>query len=344
MPRSPAAAFCDFMARPSARPTSATHARSRSISFTKVDPKWSRVVTSIGPSACCEIGRARSERDETDNGLTATGIAAGRLTPSSGFFRPPDLFCHAQSLRSPSQTEARRIGVRTGQFPGPWPVAPSRHQMENAGRSRCWRCASDRRHSLPRGRLASCAYAVSLRGGSHVSYAMENRRMTHHSQGQNGSLRKISCVDPQPIATYAFSGRSGLYSDGVAQPKHRRLGRELWDGARLRTLRDARGLSQKDLGELAGVGETEISRHEGNGPKSNPTIAVLGRISKALNVPLSTLFEPADNPFPRLEEESGRVDSRTEGHPVLQALLDRLDQRSPAEDTWRGDILRAQDA
>jgi transcriptional regulator with XRE-family HTH domain len=123
----------------------------------------------------------------------------------------------------------------------------------------------------------------------------------------------------------------------------REVGRELWDGGRIKELREASGKSQDELGKDAGIGGTEISRHETNNSKSNPTIAVLARIARALNVPLWALFEPQGHPLPR-PGETGHVESterpRGEGSQLL-AIAEAVDGQVRAEDSWRGDIVKA---
>lgn len=121
-------------------------------------------------------------------------------------------------------------------------------------------------------------------------------------------------------------------------------GRNLWDGARLRELREARGLTQGDLGGAAGIGAAEISRHERNDESSNPTIAVLARLARALSMPLAVLFEPVGSAIPR-PEESGHYEDRQrrqdQGNQFLATILAHVDEETPAEDTVRGDILKA---
>jgi transcriptional regulator with XRE-family HTH domain len=60
-------------------------------------------------------------------------------------------------------------------------------------------------------------------------------------------------------------------------------------GATIAQLRGDKGLSQEALADLCGVHRTYISQLE-RGLK-NPTLNVLQKISKALDVPLSELIE-----------------------------------------------------
>ena len=59
-----------------------------------------------------------------------------------------------------------------------------------------------------------------------------------------------------------------------------------WQG--LRTLRDARGLTQEQVARLAGVPRATWANLEAGG--GNPTLAVLHRVAKALQVPLDELI------------------------------------------------------
>lgn len=64
-------------------------------------------------------------------------------------------------------------------------------------------------------------------------------------------------------------------------------------GQRIRNCRTARGLSQERLAEAAGCHHTYIGQLE-RGEK-NATIESLGKITKALNVPMTQLFEGLGN-------------------------------------------------
>lgn len=58
-------------------------------------------------------------------------------------------------------------------------------------------------------------------------------------------------------------------------------------GARIKALRTARGLTQKQLGDLCGMADSAIRRYESD--RGNPTKKTLHKIADALNVPLSEL-------------------------------------------------------
>lgn len=60
-------------------------------------------------------------------------------------------------------------------------------------------------------------------------------------------------------------------------------------GARVRELRIAAGLSQQELGELAGVRQATISELE-SGKAQGATFETLGRLAEALRVPAAELF------------------------------------------------------
>ena len=60
-------------------------------------------------------------------------------------------------------------------------------------------------------------------------------------------------------------------------------------GLRVRQLREARGLTQEQLGEKAELDQTYLSGIE-RGVR-NPSIEVLARVAKALRISLAELFE-----------------------------------------------------
>ncbi|WP_240359880.1 helix-turn-helix domain-containing protein [Pyxidicoccus trucidator] len=63
-------------------------------------------------------------------------------------------------------------------------------------------------------------------------------------------------------------------------------------GARLRELREARGLSQEDAAELMGLHPKYMPRLEGG--TANPTVATMVAASVAYKVPLRELFLEPD--------------------------------------------------
>lgn len=65
-------------------------------------------------------------------------------------------------------------------------------------------------------------------------------------------------------------------------------------GQRIRYYRNQRGHSQEKLAELAGCHPTYIGQIE-RGEK-NATVESIERIARALQVPMSTLFEKLDEP------------------------------------------------
>lgn len=60
-------------------------------------------------------------------------------------------------------------------------------------------------------------------------------------------------------------------------------------GNELKILRKAQGLTQEELAEKVGVHATYIGKIEGG--KSNPSVRMIFRISRALDVKLSKVFE-----------------------------------------------------
>jgi transcriptional regulator with XRE-family HTH domain len=107
-------------------------------------------------------------------------------------------------------------------------------------------------------------------------------------------------------------------------------------GAQLREWRFRRRLSQDKLGELIGSDGPRIHRLEKG--EENPTLETLDKLANALDIDVgSFLIEP------RPEQETGRESAgeRREGSSVLDAVLARLDEEFPAEDSWQGDVHKA---
>lgn len=75
--------------------------------------------------------------------------------------------------------------------------------------------------------------------------------------------------------------------------------------ATLRTVRDSRGYSVNKLAELSGVSRAMITKIEGG--QSQPTAALLGRLSAALGLTLSELFARTEEQEPRLNRAAGRI-------------------------------------
>jgi transcriptional regulator with XRE-family HTH domain len=126
--------------------------------------------------------------------------------------------------------------------------------------------------------------------------------------------------------------------------QERKGGRELWNGERIKEIREARKLTRRQLADKALMSEDDLGRHERNDHASNPAVDVLMRIARALHVPSSALFDPKGAPIPGPEQQESGHD-REQGVAVLEKLrLNQLDEAAPAEDSTRGDILRAQHA
>lgn len=66
--------------------------------------------------------------------------------------------------------------------------------------------------------------------------------------------------------------------------------------SRLKQARDMRGLSQRELGELLGLGKdtggTRVNRYEQQ--VSQPDIQTVGQLSHALGIPMAFLFADSD--------------------------------------------------
>ena len=111
-------------------------------------------------------------------------------------------------------------------------------------------------------------------------------------------------------------------------------------GANVKALRLAKDITQVDLGERIGSDGPRIGRLEKG--VENPTVETLDKLAAALAVDVHRLT------MPRPEEGvTGHGDQRTQGASIRaleQLLIDRLDEEAPADDSARGDILRAQHA
>lgn len=110
----------------------------------------------------------------------------------------------------------------------------------------------------------------------------------------------------QVIYLYDFASREQIESVPLARRQKRvttpaasKLGRQLWDGLRLKELRDSIPLSQQALAERSKVSKGEISRHERNAASSNPSVDALGRLALALGQPLHVLLQPSGSPIPK---------------------------------------------
>lgn len=60
-------------------------------------------------------------------------------------------------------------------------------------------------------------------------------------------------------------------------------------GDQIRDARKAKGLTQKELGEILGIGEPTVNKYESG--KQNPTVETLFKIAEALNLKLKISLE-----------------------------------------------------
>ncbi|WP_181707865.1 cupin domain-containing protein [Chthonobacter rhizosphaerae] len=112
-------------------------------------------------------------------------------------------------------------------------------------------------------------------------------------------------------------------------------------GGRLRAVREARGLSQRQLARMAGISNATISQIESNA--INPSVGALKRILDALPMPLADFFATTDAPakvFYRAGEltEIGRggVSYRQVGTDLTGKALQILTERyQPGADSGR---------
>jgi transcriptional regulator with XRE-family HTH domain len=81
-------------------------------------------------------------------------------------------------------------------------------------------------------------------------------------------------------------------------------------GRMVRELREARGLSQRELAERMGTTQSVVGRLEAGG--SRPTIVTLDRVALALGVRLEVSFhEPQASPTPRAKRPIGKIAQTT---------------------------------
>lgn len=84
-------------------------------------------------------------------------------------------------------------------------------------------------------------------------------------------------------------------------------------GNRIRTAREARGLSQKQLADLAGIGKTAMFdlEHGNPGVRLNTLMAVLVVLGMSLRLDSPESLDTASNesPTPPLPDESGSLPS-----------------------------------
>ncbi len=88
-------------------------------------------------------------------------------------------------------------------------------------------------------------------------------------------------------------------------------------GRRVRALREAHGLSLRDLAGRSGVSAPMLSQVERG--ETSPTIAVAQRIAAGLDLPLSTLLRLDERQHVALVRKANRRTERRDGH-VVQEL------------------------
>jgi transcriptional regulator with XRE-family HTH domain len=113
-------------------------------------------------------------------------------------------------------------------------------------------------------------------------------------------------------------------------------------GARLRLVREAAGLSQRQLAKRAGVTNSTISLIEAN--RTNPSVGALKRILDAVPIALTAFFsldlERINSPFHRAAElveiGKGAISYRQVGKSLVGRQLQILDEcYQPGADTGR---------
>src|SRR5687767_7941769 len=92
-------------------------------------------------------------------------------------------------------------------------------------------------------------------------------------------------------------------------------------GRRVHALREARGLSLRDLSKRSGVSAPMLSQVERG--ETSPTIAVAQRIASGLDLPLSTLLRLDERQHVAVVRRTDRRTVRRDGH-VVQELTRSL--------------------
>lgn len=111
-------------------------------------------------------------------------------------------------------------------------------------------------------------------------------------------------------------------------------------GDRIKEIRNGKGLTQETLADLVverggAMDRYRLSKIE-TGENDNPELDTLRLIAEALDVDIGEIFI-----LPRPELEAGHGEQPRQYFAVLENLVAELDAQVPAEDTWRGDVLKA---
>jgi XRE family transcriptional regulator, regulator of sulfur utilization len=83
-------------------------------------------------------------------------------------------------------------------------------------------------------------------------------------------------------------------------------------GERIRRLREAKGLSLRDLAQRADVSAPMLSQVERS--QTSPTVAVAGKIASGLDLSLSQLLRLDESPHVVVVRKSERLEVRRDGH------------------------------
>jgi transcriptional regulator with XRE-family HTH domain len=97
-------------------------------------------------------------------------------------------------------------------------------------------------------------------------------------------------------------------------------------GRRIRALREARGLSLRDLARLSGVSAPMLSQVERG--ETSPSLAVAGRITRGLGMTLSQLLRLDEGGYVALSRRSDRIVVRRGGHRYEDLTPDLPGQRA----------------
>lgn len=77
--------------------------------------------------------------------------------------------------------------------------------------------------------------------------------------------------------------------------------KRIFRGDRLRALREARQLTQDELADLVGFGQSQLNKYENN--KSEPTLEIISRLAREFGVTSDYLLGLVDNPNDSLQPQ-----------------------------------------
>lgn len=107
----------------------------------------------------------------------------------------------------------------------------------------------------------------------------------------------------------------------MSKPEEGFITEDNWFGKRLRFLRKQRGFSQTELGELADIHTSHISRYERGA--AQPTADTLKRLAEALKISVAHLIEDSQTPIedPEIRQQLKELESLPERDRIVVKRL-----------------------